>query len=274
MTTRTLKLTLAYEGTQYVGWQRQANGTSVQGVMESALAKIAGAAVDVMGAGRTDAGVHAMGQVASVVMEHPIHTWQLQRALNAMLPRDVRVVRVEEAPPGFHARFSASRKTYAYRIFQGPVVSPFDRAFVWHHPGPLDVTRIEPALRMLVGTHDFAAFQGSGGEVRSTERTVFDARVDVVPAAAVGPLPCVAEGTHVVIRLTADGFLRHMVRTITGTLVDVGRHRTSADEISQILASRDRRCAGQTAPARGLVLERVEYAPGDTWRVAATPRER
>ena len=149
MTSRTLKLTLAYEGTHYVGWQRQANGTSVQGVVEEALRRIVGAKVGVMGAGRTDAGVHAVGQVASAIVAHPIEAWQLRRALNGMLPRDIRVVEVEDATPDFHARFSPSRKTYAYRIALGPVVNPLERAFVWHHPGPLNPATMATALARL-----------------------------------------------------------------------------------------------------------------------------
>lgn len=259
MTSRTLKLTLAYEGTHYVGWQRQANGTSVQGVVEEALRQIVGAKVSVMGAGRTDAGVHAVGQVASAVVHHSIEAWQLRRALNGMLPRDVRVVGVEDAPPDFHARFSPSRKTYAYRIALGPVVNPLERAFVWHHPGPLDPTAMATSLAWLVGEHDFSAFQGAGAEVTSTTRRVFDARLDVLTHADLRSLPRVDDADHVIIRLTADGFLRHMVRTVVGTLVEVGRGRRRADEIKDILASGDRQLAGQTAPAAGLVLERVAY---------------
>lgn len=262
MTSRTLKLTLAYEGTHYVGWQRQANGTSVQGVVEEALRRVVGTKVSVMGAGRTDAGVHAVGQVASAVVNHAIETWQLRRALNGMLPRDVRVVEVEDATPDFHARFSPSRKTYAYRIALGSVVNPLERAFVWHHPGPLDPTTMATALALLVGEHDFSAFQGAGADVTSTTRCLFDARLDVLRHAELRNLPRVDEADHIIVRLTADGFLRHMVRTVVGTLVEVGRGRRRADEIKEILASRDRQRAGQTAPAAGLVLERVDYAPG------------
>jgi tRNA pseudouridine38-40 synthase len=260
VTSRTLKITLAYEGTHYVGWQRQANGTSVQGVVEAALCQIVGAKVSVMGAGRTDAGVHAVGQVASAIVHHGIEAWQLRRALNGMLPRDVRVVGVEDAPHDFHARFSTSRKTYAYRIALGPVVNPLERAFVWHHPGPLNPTTMATALALLVGEHDFSAFQGAGAEVTSTTRCLFDARLDVLTHADLRSLPRVDDADHLVIRLTADGFLRHMVRTVVGTLVEVGRGRRPADEIKEVLASRDRQRAGQTAPAAGLVLERVEYA--------------
>lgn len=267
MTARTLKLTVAYEGTHYVGWQRQANGTSVQGVIESAIAQIVGAPVNVMGAGRTDAGVHAVGQVASMVVHHTIQAWQLQRALNGMLPRDVRVVGIEEAPADFHARFSPSRKTYAYRLYRAPVVSPIDRAFVWHHPGPLDLSKMDAALALLVGEHDFAAFQGAGADVTSSIRRVFEARMDVLPAGDLGVLPHVDDATHIVIRVTADGFLRHMVRTVVGTLVEVGRGLRSSDEISEILASRDRQRAGVTAPASGLVLERVEYLASSPGRL-------
>ena len=159
---RNLKITLAYDGTRLVGWQRQAEGDSVQGLLEDALARFEGARVTVHGAGRTDAGVHAFGQVASVQVTcgHDIAT--LVRALNAQLPADVRVLSIDDAPPDFHARFSARAKTYRYQLRHGTIADPFERAFVWHMPERLDVDAMRAAASVLVGTHDFAAFRSVG----------------------------------------------------------------------------------------------------------------
>lgn len=252
---RTLKLVLAYDGTDYVGWQRQPNGPSIQGLLEDALALVEGGTVSVAGAGRTDAGVHALGQAASVRLASPIDTPTLARALNARLPPDVRVLDVSEQPPGFHARFDARAKTYRYRIREGPFVSPFEFRFVWHQATPLDDPAMRDALSCLVGRHDFASFQGAGSDVSTTDRTVMAARVDVTV-----PPPGVAEqGRLVTIEIEADGFLRHMMRSIVGTLVEVGQGRRSPDEVSNVLHSGDRSRAGATAPARGLFLVRVTY---------------
>jgi len=156
---RTLKLTLAYDGTRLVGWQRQAEGESVQGLLEDALARFEGASVTVHGAGRTDAGVHARGQVASAVVSFNHDVTTLQRALNAHLPPDIRVLSVADADSEFHARFSCRAKTYQYRITNTPVADPFDRAYAWHIPESLDIAAMERAAATLVGTHDFVAFQ-------------------------------------------------------------------------------------------------------------------
>src|SRR5262245_12543538 len=168
---RVLKLTLAYDGTRFVGWQRQADGESIQGLLEEALARFEGAPVTAHGAGRTDAGVHALGQVASasVTFRHPAET--IVRALNAQLPDDIRIVEITDAEPGFHARFSARSKSYRYQIRAGTIGDPFTRAFVWQLPEPLNVGAMTEAAAALVGTHDFAAFQSVGTEVASTTRT-------------------------------------------------------------------------------------------------------
>src|SRR5262245_45258695 len=174
---RNLKLTVAYDGTRFVGWQRQADGESVQGLLEQALAKFQGAPVTVHGAGRTDAGVHALGQVASasVTFTHPIGT--LVRALNALLPEDIRILEVADVAPDFHARFSARSKTYRYHIHAGTMGDPFTRAFVWRLAEPLDVAAMRSAAASLVGTHDFAAFQSAGTDVASSVRTIFRSEI-------------------------------------------------------------------------------------------------
>ena len=248
MTARTLKLTLQYDGTDYIGWQRQAEGVSIQGLLEAALEPIEGAPVTVHGAGRTDAGVHALGQVASVTLTASLDEVTLSRALNAVLPLDVRVARVEAMPDGFHARFSATGKTYQYRIVNAPFASPFIRRYVWHVIPKLDGDAIRAASSALVGTHDFAAFQGTGTSVPSTERTV--RRIDWTQH----------QDGLTVMEIEGDGFLRHMVRNIAGTLVEIGLGRWPARAIDAILASRDRARAGTTAPPQGLFLMEVQYA--------------
>jgi tRNA pseudouridine38-40 synthase len=242
----TFKLTLAYDGTNYVGWQRQAAGTSVQGLIEDALRALDGRGVVLHGAGRTDAGVHALGQVASCVLARDIEASVLVRALNARLPSDVRVVAAQSAAAGFHARFSATAKTYRYRIFNADVMSPFERQYAWHVYGPLDVNAMDEAAQLLHGRHDFAAFQTASGTPRTTDRRVSSSTVRCEP-----PL--------VSYEISGDGFLRHMVRAIVGTLVEIGRGRWTVDDMREVLDSRDRARAGPTAPAGGLFLVRVEY---------------
>ena len=246
---RTIKLTVQYDGTDYVGWQRQPNGTSIQELIEDALAPIEGRAVTVHGAGRTDAGVHALAQVASTVLASTIDTFTLARALNAVLPPDVRIIDVAEAPADFHARFSAVAKTYEYRIVNAPLVSAFLHRYVWHVVPPLAIDAMREASAPLVGAHDFAAFQGAGAAVDSTERLID--RIEWEEGRG--------SDTPLVMRITGSGFLRHMVRNIVGTLVEVGTGRWPAACIPDILASGDRTLAGPTAPARGLFLVRVEY---------------
>ena len=247
---RTLRLVLAYDGTDYVGWQRQSDGVSIQGLLEDALRPIEGADVTVHGAGRTDAGVHALGQVASFKLSAAtIDAVTLARALNAVLPLDLRVLRCEEAADDFHARFSATGKCYEYRIVNGPVASPFLRRYVWHVIPGLDLDAIRTASAALVGRHDFASFQGSGTAVVSSERTV--RRLEW--RAGGGP------ETPLVMEIEGDGFLRHMVRNIAGTLIEIGLGRWPAQEIERILQSRDRSQSGTTAPPSGLFLARVLY---------------
>ena len=250
---RVLKLTVAYDGTRFVGWQRQAEGESIQGLLEQVLERLNGAPVIVSGAGRTDAGVHALGQVASVSVtcRHDVQT--LTRALNAQLPPDIRVRTVEEVPPDFHARFSARAKTYRYQLRDGGQALPFDRAFVWHLPEALDIVAMQEAAAALVGTHDFAAFQSVGTPVSTSVRMMTRSQVAVVPSASA---QCPA---LLVYDVTGDGFLRHMVRAIVGTLVEVGRGRRDAGTMSRLLVGASRGEAGATAPPHGLFLVGVEY---------------
>ena len=255
---RTLKITIAYEGTAYVGWQRQPNGSSIQGCLEAALTEIEGTPVTVEGAGRTDAGVHALAQVASVRLSHPIAPDALLRAINAKLPADIRVVAVEVGPESFHARFDATAKTYRYRLLHGRVASPFDRRYGWHVGLPLDHERMDAAGRALVGEHDFAAFQATGSSTHSSVRTLFELTVSGATTDGQG-VDGGAGPALTLIDARGSGFLRHMVRVIVGTLVEVGRGQLDRAAVERALASGDRSLAGQTAPPHGLFLMRVEY---------------
>jgi tRNA pseudouridine38-40 synthase len=246
---RTLKLTVAYDGTAYVGWQRQANGTSVQQVIEEAFEPLVAPGAGrpgVAGAGRTDAGVHAIGQVASVNVEFDLPPAAVQRALNVRLPADVRIIDVQDAALGFHARFHARGKSYRYRIATTPVLSPFDRWFVWHAPEARDLAAMQRAAAALVGRHDFGSFQARGSAALNTVRTI--ERLEVRES---------SEG--VVVEIAGDGFLRHMVRAVVGTIVEVGGGLRPADSMASVLAARDRRAGGPTAPAAGLTLVDVRY---------------
>jgi tRNA pseudouridine38-40 synthase len=245
---RTLKLTIAYDGTNYVGWQRQLNGPSIQQTIEEAFLPLAGGERPpvVAGAGRTDAGVHALGQVASVNVEFALATDAIRRALNVRLPQDIRVLAVEDAPLGFHARFQARGKIYRYRIVTTEVMSPFDRFYAWHAPERRDVEAMQRAAALFAGRHDFASFHAGAAMMNGTVRLLESVRCIVVPGG-------------LVIDVTGDGFLRHMVRTIVGTLMDVGSGQRTPESIPDIIARRDRRAAGPTVPACGLTLVSVRY---------------
>jgi tRNA pseudouridine38-40 synthase len=249
----TFKVTLAYDGTDYVGWQRQANGVSIQSLVEDALRVLDGRDVRVTGAGRTDAGVHALGQVAAFTIERTLSCDAVLRALNAHLPDAIRVLVADEAAPTFHPRFGARMKTYRYRIWNGDVFSPFERRYAWHLTGTLDLDAMQAAARLVEGRHDFAAFQASGGSATTSEREVFSSRFD---CESPSPHP---QSPLLVYDISGSGFLRHMVRNIVGSLVEVGRGRRPPGWIGDLLALRDRTAAGPTAPAVGLFLVNVEY---------------
>jgi len=270
--TRTLKLTISYDGTRFVGWQRQARvearGESIQGLIEEALARFEGGPVTVHGAGRTDAGVHALGQVASVQLTGGHATSELLRGLNASLPPDIRIIGVDEVAADFHARFSARSKTYRYLIRNASIVSPFERPYVWHVPEPLDVAAMRAAACALVGTHDFAAFRSTGTETKDTTRTITESQValttDVgraLSGSPGGPDRVRPTNDHILLvyNVTGNGFLRHMVRAIVGTLVEIGRGRRPGTSLPALLAPASRAEAGATAPPHGLFLVGVDY---------------
>ncbi len=283
---RTLKLTIAYEGTEYVGWQRQAAGISIQQRLEEALTRIEGSAVTVLGAGRTDAGVHALAQVASarVTLAHDATT--LVRALNAALPADIRITSVADAPVDFHARFQARTKSYRYLIRTGSIVTPFERRYVWHLAPLLDVDAMHAAAGILLGEHDFSAFQSAGSDVGHAVRTLTASEVSSIgpridPRASTrpvevpwDPLQTVAAGAPVgplvVYDVTGTGFVRHMVRSIVGTLAEIGLGRRPVAWMGEVLAGGRRDDAGQTAPAQGLFLVGVDYGHAEASGQAAT----
>lgn len=248
----TFRLVLEYDGTDFSGWQTQGDGTrTVQGAVEEALRRVTGAEPFVMGAGRTDAGVHAEGQVASAVVETALDAATLRRAMNAVLPADVAVVEAALAAPGFHALRDARGKLYRYRVWNGPTRSPL-RARTHHvvH-APLDLEAMRRAAAPLVGRHDFRAFETRGSEHadpgRSTVRTLHAVTIDG------------EAGGEVRLDFEGEGFLRYMVRTLVGTLLEVGRGAREEAGPAGVLAGRDRRAAGPTAPAAGLTLVRVQY---------------
>lgn len=248
------KLTIAYDGSDYAGWQVQPGELTVQGMLERALVKVIKKRVPVTGSGRTDSGVHALGQVASIALDN----WRascdaLCRAINSRLPRDICVLRVESAPYDFHAIRDCIGKRYRYRLQAGGMRDPFDHRYLWHVRGSLDVDAMSAAAQLLLGQHDFACFQATGSARKSTVRCIRDICV------ATERSTC--GGQTVVFEVEADGFLYNMVRNIVGTLVDVGRQKYPPSWIQHLVQSQDRTLAGQTAPPHGLYLLRADYAP-------------
>ena len=242
------RLSLEYDGRDFAGWQVQPGGRrTVQGALEAAVERVTGRAARVIGSGRTDAGVHAQGQVASVRVDTGLEPDEFSRALNGVLPADVAVLGAERVPDDFHARRDARSKLYCYRIWNGASPSPLRARRAWHVARPLDLEAMRGAAQALAGTHDFACFRAAGSGVGSSVRTL---------------TRCQLEGeTRAELRLLVEGngFLRHMVRALVGTLVEVGCGRRPAGSMAAMLAARDRGRAGRTAPAHGLTLVRVDY---------------
>ncbi|MFQ6057753.1 MAG: tRNA pseudouridine(38-40) synthase TruA [Anaerolineae bacterium] len=241
-----VKAVVEYDGTAYHGFQVQPGRRTIQGELERALASVTQEEIRVVGAGRTDAGVHALGQVISFTTGWDRPLAELQRALNAVLPRDIAVREIAEAPPGFHARYSAVSRQYRYTVLNRPVRSPLAERFAYHFATSLAVEPMAEACSHLVGRHDFASFGRAMREDGSTERTVHRAQ-------------CWREDDHVYVDIVADAFLRRMVRRIVGGLLEVGTGRLSSDEFREILLARDPSLIKTTAPPRGLCLIRVNY---------------
>jgi tRNA pseudouridine38-40 synthase len=246
------RLLLQYDGTDFHGWQVQENARSIQGELERVIGMLEDADVKVVGSGRTDAGVHAEGQVANVHMNRGFTPDKLKNAINGNMWRDIRVMKAESAPDEFHARFSAKRKTYIYRVMNAPVMSPFWRRFAHHEIRPLDVARMNDAARFFLGEHDWTAFSSAQIDGENRVRTVTDFTVESYWDARAG-------GMMIEFRIAAHGFLRYMVRSIVGTMLEVGRGEKDSDTIQTAIVTGNRDLAGKTAPAHGLTLHRVDY---------------
>ena len=241
------KMIIQYDGTRYSGWQVQkTTEDTIQGKIERILGQMTGHTVEIHGSGRTDAGVHAKGQVASVAIDDAFSGEEIRDYLNTYLPRDIAVLSVEQVDERFHARFSATGKTYLYRIHTGLASDVFDRKFVYDYLIPLDVTRMREAAALLTGRHDFRSFCGNKHMKKSTVRTVSEIRIQELPS-------------ELRIYYTGEGFLMNMVRILTGTLIEVGDGRREPESMTEILAACDRDAAGFTAPPQGLCLEEVYY---------------
>jgi tRNA pseudouridine38-40 synthase len=264
MSTRWLKLTVAYDGTAYAGWQIQPDQPTVQGVLERAWQELTQETVRLTAAGRTDAGVHALGQVVGLSTDTRLTNNDLHRGLNALLPDDVAILAVVPARDGFHATHDALAKRYRYQVHYGRTPPVFDRRYTWHYPHALDTAAMHRAGQALVGTHDFASFESTGSERPDSVRTIHELSVTHVAEFLRNSEAAVSEklpnGDRVTIEVAGDGFLYNMVRAIVGTLLEVGRGRRDENWPAEVLAARDRRRAGQTAPPHGLFLVSVEYA--------------
>ena len=254
---RRIRIALGYDGTDFHGWQVQPGLPTIQGTLESVVGENEGRAVHVAGSGRTDAGVHALAQVAAFSLENPIPLANLRKAMNRLLPPSVRVLTAEEAAPEFHPRFQALAKTYEYRIVREEVCAPWEWRYVHHHPYPLDVQRMLSCAPVLEGEHDFSAFAAGDErdeEGRSKVRTIFRSRMEALPG-------------RLIYRVRGSGFLKHMVRNLVGSLLEAGRSNLDEAGLRALLVSGCGRKAGPTAPAKGLFLIGVEYPPlvGGPW---------
>ena len=268
-----IKLTLQYDGTDYSGWQVQSQGSGVegresevktqkniitiQGILQEKIRKITGEDTKVVGAGRTDAGVHAFVQVAAFKTQSNLEPQVFLRAINANIPHDIRVINAEGCSEDFHPRYSAKNKTYSYRISHKGAYAVFLRRYSWQIPYQLNCDLMKEAAECLIGTHDFSCFRASGCSSKNPVRTIF--KIEIVEDSFVDFMNFKFNVPLIKISIQADAFLRHMVRNIVGTLVEVGRGRLSVSRIKEILELKDRRFSGPTAPAQGLFLEEINY---------------
>ncbi len=239
-------LTVAYDGTNYHGWQIQPNGETIEGILNRCLSVLLGEEIAVIGASRTDSGVHAMGNIAVFDTESPIPAEKMSYALNQRLPEDIRIQKAQEVAPDFHPRHCASRKTYEYRIYNAPFPMPVRRLYSYFTYVPLDIERMRQGAAYLVGEHDFKSFCSVQAKVESTVR-----QIDAVEV--------LQENQEIVIRVSGRGFLYNMVRIIAGTLMEVGRGHIEPEKVDEILRAKDRQAAGPTAPACGLTLIKYEF---------------
>ncbi|MDD5428083.1 MAG: tRNA pseudouridine(38-40) synthase TruA [Candidatus Omnitrophica bacterium] len=243
---RNIKLTIRYDGTRYAGWQSQKNGLAIQDVIQGIIKRITGERVNLIGSGRTDAGVHAEAQVANFRTKSKIPLEKLQLALNSMLPRDIAIIYIEEARPKFNSQKSAKSKLYRYTIMNNDYMDPLIRHFAAKCFYKLNIGLMKKAAKYLVGRHDFRAFKAVDGEKKNSVRTIKDIKIE-------------KDGDLVYIYIEANGFLYNMARSIVGTLVEIGRGKIKASAIKEIIAKQDRRFSGPTMPAKGLCMVRVTY---------------
>ncbi|WP_419749837.1 tRNA pseudouridine(38-40) synthase TruA [Terrisporobacter petrolearius] len=242
---RNLKLTIQYDGTKYCGWQKQPNSSGIQGTIEYAIYEITKEKVNIIGSGRTDAGVHALGQVANFKINSNIPAARIPDALNAKLPKDISIIDCQEVSDDFHSRYSATGKIYRYLIYNKPYRSPLYKDISYHVRYDLDIQKMRVEAQSLLGTHEFKGFMSSGSSVKDTVRTIHNISIE-------------ESGDLIVLEVEGNGFLYNMVRILVGTLVDIGRGRIDKP-LEEIIASQDRGEAGHTAPAHGLFLKKVHY---------------
>lgn len=254
---KNIKLLIEYDGTNYHGWQRQKNRTTLQEIIEDRLLRITGEDAALISASRTDAGVHALGQVTSFKTGSHLEPATIQRALNATLPEDIRILSAGETTEAFHPRYDAVGKSYFYVISNSNFSSAFFYRYAWKVPYALDIAEMEKACASLLGSHDFSAFRGSGCGAKSTIREITALSIEKI--SSIDFMTAKFGGNFIKITLQANAFLRHMVRNIVGTLIEIGRGEMTVNSVSEAIALRDRKRTGPTAPAHGLFLERVMY---------------
>jgi tRNA pseudouridine38-40 synthase len=246
MAKRNIRLTIAFDGTAYHGWQVQPGSPTLQGLISEAIARITGESPTLNGSGRTDAGTHARGLVANFITGSRIPVVRLVRALNGTLPRDIRILSARRVSADFHARRNAVSKVYRYQMYLGPILPPHLRHEYFHFPYPIDITKMQSAACLFAGDHDFASFAKANTAISSTVRRIFRCELK-------------KKGWRLFLTVEGNGFLHHMVRNMAGTLLEVGRGAIGLDEFQALFVKRDRRLAGFTAPAHGLVLIKVQY---------------
>ena len=249
VTLRNIRLFIAYDGTNYLGWQIQPKGPTIQGILEKSLSRLLGHKVRLKAAGRTDTGVHALCQVAHFLTTSNRSLEVIYRAINAMLPQDIVVWKVEEVDLKFHAQKDAIKKTYVYYIYNYPIKNPLVRLFSWWVPEPLDINQMRNCLPFIIGTKDFASFRKAGTDLKSTVRTIYDAKFKRV----------VGRKHLIAFEITGRGFMRYMVRNLVGALVEVGKGNLTVEDFKRILEARDRSVAPPPAPPQGLVLKEIVY---------------
>jgi tRNA pseudouridine38-40 synthase len=254
---RYIKLIIEYDGTNYQGWQTQRSGLTIQDIMSNTISGLTGEQIRLNSASRTDAGVHALGQVAVFMTDSVLPTDTLKRALNAQLPKDMRILDAEELDSDFHPRYRAVKKSYYYLIEKTQKQSVFLHRYAWRIPVHLDLASMSKAAALLQGEHDFSAFRGAGCGAKTTVRTIHS--ITLSSYDCIDFMTAKIHGDFIKIRIEANAFLRHMVRNIVGTLIEAGKGRIAPETVRNILTSCDRKLAGPTAPAKGLFLEKIFY---------------